>query len=114
MSISYATCKNPTGGPARAAGGGGTAPEPRHRGIRKPGVIIIMIITINMILMIILVVISHILLIRGKQRDPNPKYNSLIRKQSSTSEGLHSTLAALCSSQGVVVRVRVPLFATQV
>ena len=45
-------------------------------------------------------------------RDPNPKDNSLMREQLSTYKGFHSTLAALFSHEGVVVRVRVPLFAT--
>ena len=51
--------------------------------------------------------------VRSKQRDPNPKDNSLIRKETSTYKGFHSTFAAWSSYQGVVVRLRVPLFATQ-
>ena len=35
-------------------------------------------------------------LLRSNQRDPNPKDNSLIRKQTST-KGFHSTFAALLS-----------------
>ena len=34
---------------------------------------------------------------RSKQRDPNPKDNSLIRKVTSTYKGFHSTFAALLS-----------------
>ena len=49
--------------------------------------------------------------VRSKQRDPDPKDNYLIRKETSTYKGLHSTFAALFSCWGVVVRVRVPLFA---
>ena len=36
----------------------------------------------------------------------------LPKKETSTSEGFHSTVAALFSYWGVLVRVRVPLFAT--
>ena len=36
-----------------------------------------------------------------------------MRKETSTYKGFNSTFAALFSYQGVVVRVRVPLFATQ-
>ena len=35
--------------------------------------------------------------IRSKQRDPNPKDDSLIRKETSTYEGFHSTVGALLS-----------------
>ena len=35
--------------------------------------------------------------IRGKQRDPNPKGNSLIRKGTSTYKGFHSKVAASVS-----------------
>ena len=51
--------------------------------------------------------------IRSKQRDPNPKDNSLGWKDTSTRKAFHSTFAALLSNSGVFVRVRVPLFATQ-
>ena len=51
--------------------------------------------------------------LRSKQRDPNPKDDSLIRKETSTYKGPHAMFAALLSYQGVVVRVRVPLLATQ-
>ena len=54
------------------------------------------------------------LVIRSKQRDPKPEDNSLIRKEASTYRGFYSTFAALFSYDGVFVRVRVPLFATQV
>ena len=50
--------------------------------------------------------------ISSKHRDPNPKDNSLIRKDTSKYKGFHSTFAALFSYSGVSVRVRVPLFAT--
>ena len=56
---------------------------------------------------------SSLLRIRSKQRDPNPKGNSLVRKETSTYKGFHSMFAALFSYQGVVVRIRVPLFAAQ-
>ena len=36
-------------------------------------------------------------LLRSKQRDPNPKDTSLIRKEPSTYKGFHSTFAALFS-----------------
>ena len=49
---------------------------------------------------------------RGKQRDPNPKDNSLVRKETPTYKGFHSTLAALFSYEWAVARVRVPLSAT--
>ena len=48
----------------------------------------------------------------SKQRDPNPEDNSLIRKDTSTYEGSHSTFAAVLSYYGASVRVRVPLFAS--
>ena len=48
-----------------------------------------------------------------KQRGPNPEDNSSMRKQTSTRKGFHSMFAALLSYEGVFVRVRVPLFATQ-
>ena len=51
--------------------------------------------------------------LRSKQRDPNPKDNSLLRKETSTYKGFHSTSAALFSYCRVVARVRVPLFATR-
>ena len=35
--------------------------------------------------------------LRSKQRDPNPKDNSLIRKETSTYKGFHHTSAALFS-----------------
>ena len=35
--------------------------------------------------------------LRSKQRHPNPKDDSLIRKQTSTYKGFHSTFAALFS-----------------
>ena len=50
---------------------------------------------------------------RSKQRDTIPKDNSLIRMETSTYNGFHSTSAALFAYSGVVVGVRVPLFATQ-
>ena len=56
---------------------------------------------------------EHVLVVRSKQRDPNPKDDSLIGKVTSTCKGFHYTFAALYSSSGVV-RVRVPFFATQV
>ena len=34
---------------------------------------------------------------RGRQRDPNPKDNSLVGKETSTCKGFHSTFAALFS-----------------
>ena len=43
----------------------------------------------------------------------NPKASSLTGKDTSASKGFHSTFAALFSYQGVVVRVRVALFATK-
>ena len=39
---------------------------------------------------------------RSKQRDPNPKDNSLIRKETSTYKGSHDTFAALLSYRVVV------------
>ena len=51
--------------------------------------------------------------IRSKERDPNSKDNSLIRKETSTHKGFRSTFVALFSYSGAFVRVRVPLFATQ-
>lgn len=52
-------------------------------------------------------------MIRSKQRDPNPKDNSLTRKETFTYKGFHDTVAALFSCEGVVVRIRVPVFATR-
>ena len=50
----------------------------------------------------------------ASQRDPNPKDNSLTRREPSTyDKGLHSTSAALSSYQSIVVRVRAPLFAAR-
>ena len=48
----------------------------------------------------------------NKQRDPDPKDNSLVGKETSTCKGFHSAFAALLSYSGVFLRVRVPLFAT--
>ena len=46
----------------------------------------------------------------SKQMDPNPKDNSLVRKDTSAyNNGCYSTFAALFSYQGAFVRVRVPL-----
>ena len=62
-------------------------------------------------IMMIAIMIMMIM-IRSKHRDPSTKDNSLIRKETSTHKGFHHTFAAMLSYQGILVKVRVPLFAT--
>ena len=51
--------------------------------------------------------------VRRKQRDPNPEKPFLVRNFTSKCKGFHSIFAAVFSYQGVSIRVRDPLFATQ-
>ena len=62
----------------------------------------ILVINMMLIIMIIIMIVTmkinkHIRLIRGSQRDPNPKDESLISKETSTYEGFHSMFAAIFS-----------------
>ena len=65
-----------------------------------------MIIIVILIVLVIVIVIApgpptqpapQQSFVRSKQRDPNPKGNSLVRKDTSTYKGFHSTFAALFS-----------------
>ena len=50
---------------------------------------------------------------RSKQRDPDPKDDSFVRKEPSACKGFHYTSAASFSHKEAFVRVRAPLFATE-
>ena len=74
--------------------------------------IIVRVIVIVMIIVVLVIIIQHDL--SSKQRDPNPKDNSLTREETSKHKGLHFTFAALLFlTKEVFVRVRVSSFAAQ-
>ena len=57
--------------------------------------------------------LKHVPASEANRKDPNPKDNSLLRKDTSACEGFRSTCAASFSYRGVVARVRATSFATQ-